>query len=229
MTARRRRGLLLLSIAIASGALAASQVHDRARRAAEQLGPSVAVLVATRDLPAGADITRDTVGLRRVPARFIPPDALASADGLIGAQTAVAVPAGGYLTATVFAADEGRRRSSALPRGERAVTVEVAGGAELGELATGSRVDVLVSTETPAGGGRSTMALAGVELLDVGEPGGAADDPSKGSTVLATLRVSVDQAIYLTAADNFAREIRLLPRPPGDHSRAAGSVSSGQL
>ena len=30
-------------------------------------------------------------------------------------------------------------------------------------------------------------------------------------------------------ADNFAREIRLLARPPGDRSRAGGSVSHGQL
>jgi hypothetical protein len=41
--------------------------------------------------------------------------------------------------------------------------------------------------------------------------------------------VTVSQAIYLTAADNFAREIRLLPRPPADHSRAGGTVSQGQL
>jgi hypothetical protein len=52
---------------------------------------------------------------------------------------------------------------------------------------------------------------------------------ASGPTVLATLRVSLRQAIYLTAADNFAREIRLLPRPPGDPSRAGGTISQGQL
>jgi pilus assembly protein CpaB len=32
--------------------------------------------------------------------------------------------------------------------------------------------------------------------------------------------VTVRQAVYLTAAQNFAREVRLLPRPPGDRRRA---------
>ena len=30
--------------------------------------------------------------------------------------------------------------------------------------------------------------------------------------------MTLRQAIYLTAAENFAREVRLLPRPPGDRA-----------
>ena len=234
MSARRRRGLLLLCVALASGGLAASEVHDREQRAAERLGPEVRVLVAARDIAAGARIARGAVGVRRVPVRFVPPDALPSADAVIGARTAAAVRAGAYLTASVF---EGQSpaEDGVLRRGERAVTVEVAGGTAVAELQPGARVDVLVSTESGAAGGRTTMALAGAELLGVeagatGEattaPEGA---PASGPVALATLRVSVDQAIYLTAADNFAREIRLLPRPRGDHTRAGGAVSQGQL
>ena len=227
MTARRRRGLLLVSAALASGGLAASQVHERERRAAEELGPSVDVLVAMRDLQAGARVTRDAVGRRRVPARFVPPDALPSAQPIVGARTSAPVVRGGYVTAALFAGAPARQ-GSALRRGERAVTVEVAADADLAEAVPGARMDVLVSTETGPAGGRTTMALAGAELLRV-EDGGRSADPSDGPTVLATLRVSLRQAIYLTAADNFAREIRLLPRPAGDHSRAGAAVSSGRL
>jgi pilus assembly protein CpaB len=236
VNARRRRGLLLLAIAVASGGLAASQVHDRERGAAERLGPQVQVLVATRDIRAGGRIARDAVGVRLVPARFVPPDALPSADGVVGARTAAAVAAGGYVNASLL--DGGEKRDDiGLRRGERTVTVEVAGGNALAGLQPGSRVDVLVSTETGAGGGRTTMALAGAELLRV-EAGASGSyegaDPASGAgaagpTTLAGLRVSLDQAIYLTAADNFAREIRLLPRPPRDHSRAGGTVSQDQL
>jgi pilus assembly protein CpaB len=118
------------------------------------------------------------------------------------------------------------------------VTVEVAGGSALADLASGTRVDVLVSTETGAGGGRTVMALAGVELLQLAETGGGYGDPggsastdptSTGPTALGTLRVTLRQAIYLTAADNFAREIRLLARPPRDRSPAGAAVSQGQL
>jgi pilus assembly protein CpaB len=239
VTARRRRGLLLLSVALASGGLAASEVHDRERSAAERLGPELEVVVAARDLRAGSRVGRDALALRRVPARFVPPGALGSPAGLVGARLLAPVRAGSYLDPGLFAsADEGPAGAGSR-RGERAVTVEVAGGGASAGLAPGARVDVLVSTDPGAGGGRTVMALAGAELLRVGEAGGrayaeaggadGAGAPSAGPTALATLRVTVRQAIYLTAADNFAREIRLLPRPPGDHARAGGAVSQGQL
>jgi pilus assembly protein CpaB len=231
---RRRRGLLLLCVALTSGGLAASEVHQREQRAAERLGPEVQVLVATQDLRAGSQIGRAAVGVRRVPVRFAPPDALLSADAVIGARTAAPVRAGAYLTASVF---EGRPgpEDGLSRRGERAVTVEIAAGTTVAGLQPGARVDALVSTESGAGAGRTTMALAGAELLDVeaggsGETAAAPDGATAvGPTALATLRVSVEQAIYLTAADNFAREIRLLPRPGGDHTRAGTTVSQGQL
>ncbi len=244
MTARRRRGLLLLSVALASGGLAASQVHERERRAAEQIGPPVDVLVAARDLPAGGRVVRGAVAVRAVPARFVPPDALASATGVVGARLAVPVSAGSYLSAGLFGGGEEGGAEDGVGRGERAVTVEVAGGSAIadlagrsaaGGLASGMSVDVLVSTETGAGAGRTVMALAGAELLRLGETGGGYADPdaaasaSTGPTALATLRVTVRQAIYLTAADNFAREIRLLERPRGDRSRAGVSFDQRQL
>jgi pilus assembly protein CpaB len=236
VTARRRRGLLLLSIALASGGLAASEVHDRERRAAERLGPDVGVLVAARNIRPGSRVGPDALAVRRVPARFAPPGALASPAGVVGARVAVPVRAGSYLDAALLARGQSGRPGGGVRRGERAVTVEVAGGSALAGVAPGARVDVLVSTEAGSAGGRTVMALAGAELLRVGEAGGrtyadaeATEPPPAGPTALATLRVSVRQAIYLTAADNFAREIRLLARPPGDHARAGGAVSQGEL
>jgi pilus assembly protein CpaB len=217
VSARRRRGLLLLAVALASGGLAASEVHERERRAAVQLGPSVDVLVAARDLRAGERVRRGAVAIRRLPARFVPPGALTSAEGVLGARSSVPVASGGYLSADLFAGG-GDSTSRGLRRGERAVTVEVASATGDGELTPGSRVDVLVSRESGTGGGRTTMALAGTELLRIAPASGGYDDPggaeaSRGPTMVATLRVSVRQAIQLTSADNFAREIRLLGRP----------------
>jgi pilus assembly protein CpaB len=204
----------------------------------------VEVVVAARDMPAGARVSRAMLGLRRVPARYVPPDALASGAGVIGVRLAAPVPAGGYVTAGVFEGGGGAAPGDrgGLGRGRRAVTVEVAGGAALEGLAPAAPVDVLVSTEPGAGGGRTVVALAGVELLRVGEstagfedadpaaPGGAGGDfGSTGPAALATLRVTLRQAVYLTAADNFAREIRLLARPPGDRAPAGAAVSAGDL
>jgi pilus assembly protein CpaB len=180
------------------------------------------VLVATRDLPPGARVPPGALRLREVPARFVPPGALGSAAGVTGARPAVPVVAGSYVTASLFEnASEAERTAGGLGRGERAVTVEVSGvtglGTGAGGVPPGTRVDVLVSTESATASGRTRLALADVELLRLAPGGG--DDPEapptgSGPTALATLRVTLAQAIYLTEADNFAREIRLLARPP---------------
>ena len=70
-----------------------------------------------------------------------------------------------------------------------------------------------------------------VELLAVREPEG---DPGDGAatraTAIATLRVCLREAVYLTAAESFARELRLLVRAPGDRPSApALSIDGGSL
>ncbi len=111
----------------------------------------------------------------------------------------------------------------------------MSGGGTTAELGAGSRVDVVVSTEAGAGGGRTFVALADVELLALrADPaGGYAEADAEGAaapSALATLRVTLRQAVYLTAADNFGREIRLLARPPGDRTGGTGeAVSAAEL
>jgi pilus assembly protein CpaB len=233
--ARRRRGLLLLSVALACGGLAASQVAERERAVEERVGPLVPVLVAARDLDSGARLSPRSLGVRRVPARYVPPDALGSPAELVGARTAVPVGAGGYVTAGVLDAGAAGQGEDRLARGERTVEVGVSAGDATTALTPGSRVDVVVSTEAGAGGGRTFVALADVEVvaLRADPAGGYAEPDSEGSSApsaLATLRVTLQQAVYLTAADNFGREIRLLARPPGDRGGAAGEeVSAAEL
>ena len=234
MKARRRRGLLLLCVALACGGLAAAQVAERERSVEARVGPLVPVVVAARDLDAGDRLRTEALALKRVPARFVPPDALGSAAQLAGARTAVPVSSGGYITAALLDAGGDGGGDAGLASGERTVEIGVSGGGSTAALAPGSRVDVLVSTEAGAGGGRSFVALAGVELVALRpDPGGGYSDPegeAAAPSALATLRVTLRQAVYLTAADNFSREIRLLARPPGDRSGASGeAVSAAEL
>ncbi len=56
-------------------------------------------------------------------------------------------------------------------------------------------------------------------------PPGARDEA--GERVAATLRVSVRDAVFLAAAQSFARELRLLPRAVGDDQRT-GPIVVGQ-
>ncbi|MGH2715838.1 MAG: RcpC/CpaB family pilus assembly protein, partial [Thermoleophilaceae bacterium] len=112
------------------------------------------------------------------------------------------------------------------------VELAVAGGAALALTGPGSRVDVLVSTRRHDGAGRTFVALEDVALLDL-RPAAGGDFPVEETvdqpeaTALATLRVTARQAVYLTAAQSFAHEIRLLIRPPGDRRRT-GPIEFGE-
>jgi pilus assembly protein CpaB len=218
---RRRRALAMLAFALISGWLAASDVRSRETRARAGVGVYTMALVARADITAGRPVSRADVELRRVPARFLPPDVLPSAADAVGLRAAVAIPRGAYVTASALAVGQADGAGATLAPGERAVDVSVSntGTDELG--GAGARVDVLVTTGKDGGPGRTTLALQDVPLLGVRSPGGQDSDH-----LVATLRVTVRQAVYLTAAQNFAQEVRLLPRPQGDRA-GAGRLSFG--
>ena len=222
MNPRRRRALLLLSLALASGGLAATQVSHTVGEVERRVGRPVPVVVAAKDLSPERALRPGELAVREVPARYVPPGAVASTEEVSGLRTAVPVAAGSYLTSNQL---EGATARSGLGRGQRAVEVSVAGGDALSQSAApGGRVDVLVSTEGGSGRGRSFLALEDVELIGFRAGGGetpasGADSQRRAPTGVATLRVTLRQAVYLTAAENFAREVRLLPRPPGDRGR----------
>jgi pilus assembly protein CpaB len=217
----RRRAVAMLALALMSGWLAASDVHSRESRARAGVGIYTTAAVARADIKAGTAVARGHIELRRVPARFLPPDVLSGVAEALGLRAAVAIPRGAYITASALAIGQADGSSTALAPGERAVDVTVSnsGGNELG--GAGARVDVLVTTGKDGGPGRTTLALQDVPLLGV-RPAGGQDSEH----LVATLRVPVRQAVYLTAAQNFAQEVRLLPRPQGDRG-GAGRLSFG--
>jgi pilus assembly protein CpaB len=234
MRPRRRRGFLLLSVALVSGGLAASQVRERERSVDAKVGPLVPVVVAARDIPPDEPLRPGDMAVRHVPARFVPPDALGAPSRLAGARAAVPVVAGAYVTGGLLQGSTGAAEGPLKP-GERALELAVAGGGSLALAGVGSRVAVLVSTQRHDGAGRTFVALENVALLDLRPAAGGAlpaddtmDQPA--ATAVATLRVTARQAVYLTAAETFAHEIRLLPRPPGDRQRTGPvAVSEGEL
>jgi pilus assembly protein CpaB len=209
---------LLLGLALVLGALAASDVARREATLRQQIGPAVAVLVARHPLVAGRRLAAADLALRRVPERFAPAGAEAIPELLVGRRLAVAVPAGSPVGEHLLAVDPAAA-GPAVRRGERAIEIVATGSPQL--VAAGARVDVLVTRERGAGAGGTELALEDVEVV-AARAGPARDDA--GPQVAATLRVTVRQAVYLAAAGAFAREIRLLPRAPGDH-RLAGPAS----
>ena len=224
---RRRRAFVLAALALVLGGLAASDVGRREAAVRRKLGPTVGVVVARSPLGPGAHLTPSRLGVRRVPARFAPAATYSRADELAGLRTAVSVPAGADLVAGMVAQDGGPADGAPVRAGQRVVDVVASGSPQL--VRAGTRVDVIVTRGAATGGGRSQLALEDVDVVAAAPAAGGDHGAETGPRVAASLRVTVRQAVFLAAAQSFAREIRLLPRAPGDERRGdlGLSVDSG--
>jgi Flp pilus assembly protein CpaB len=195
--------------------MAASRVRAEQRAIRSQVGPLVPVVVARAPIPARTRLRARDIASRlavaRIPARFVPAGVVSDPAGAAGATAAIDIPRGSYLTRAALQPPGDPR--TALRAGERAIDVEVSGGARLAALGgPGARVDVVVTTEPRNGAPRAFVAADGAELLALRR--------GDGGRAVATLRVPVKQAVFLTAATSFGRDARLLVRSPGDRTPA---------
>ena len=225
---RRRRGVLLLGLALVLGGLAAADVARREAALERRLGPAVPVVVAREDVEPGTRLEARHLAVRRVPARFAPAGGFAAVGEVLGMRASVPVARGDDISPGEVGGGAGP--GPALRAGERVADVVAVGSPDA--VVPGGRVDVVVTREGQDGGaGRTELALEDVEVLATApaeEGGGDQAGPPGAPRVAASLRVTVRQAVFLAAAQSFAREVRLLPRAAGDRGREAGDVSVGQ-
>ncbi|HEV2819753.1 MAG TPA: Flp pilus assembly protein CpaB [Solirubrobacteraceae bacterium] len=230
MSNRRRRALVLAGMALLLGGLAAADVAGREAALRQRLGQEIPVVVARTDVPAGAVFDPHRLGVRRVPARFAPVAAAAAPRELAGLRAAVDVPAGADVAVGMVHNDEEDSVAGAPVRpGERVAELVAAGSPQL--IQPGGRVDVLVTRTGEDGApGGTELALEDVEVLAVGQADAAAGGEDVAPTtgpmlVAASLRVTLRQAVYLAAAQAFASEVRLLPRPADDRERGEAGLT----
>lgn len=220
---RRRRAIALAGLALVLGALAASDVAGREAALDRRLGPAVPVVVARADLPAGRIVRSADLAIRHVPARYAPAAAFADPSQAAGLRTNAAVVRGTDLLPALLV-EEGAADGALLRPGERVADLVASGPPKL--VRPGGRVDVLVTRAGRDGEtGSTNLALEDVEVLSASPAG--ADASSATRRVAVSLRVTVRQAVYLAAAQSFAREIRVLPRAPSDRSRGAQGLRIG--
>ena len=206
---RRRRAFALAGLALVLGALAASDVAGREAALDRRLGPPVPVVVARADLPAGRLVRSADLAVRHVPARYAPAASFSDPSQAAGLRTTGAVVHGTDLVPALLA-DGDASGGATLRPGERIAELVAAGPPKL--VRPGGRVDILITR-----GGATRLALEDVEVLAAAP---ASDDSQSGAPqVDVSLRVKVRQAVYLAAAQTFAREIRVLPRGAADGRR----------
>lgn len=219
---RRARAVALFAAALACAVLAAAIANGYRSRASSQFGELRPVVVASKDLVAGRVLAPHAVErsleIRRVPVSFVPPGTLMSPEEAVGRAPVAAVPAGSYvLTAQLQIPAPPGSQTPDAGEGRSPVQIAVTGAEALaagGAAPEGSRVDVVVTEEPKSGSrGQTYVAASGVKLLAL-ESGGTTDTgegpgPAPGWT--ATLAVTRQQALDLISAENFARQVRLLP------------------
>jgi Flp pilus assembly protein CpaB len=213
---RRRRALAFLLFALLAAAVAGTIAEGYGASAVRGYGPLRPVVVLEARIPAGQRIGPEQIAsaltVRRVPERFAPPGALAAPQEALGLVARAALPAGSYLLGAQLGV--ARREMGGAPRlggDRRPVEIAVSGADALlaAGPASGSKVDVVVTTEpTGAGPGRTYVAAPQVPLLGL-RPG--VEGPGPGATAAATLGLTKGQALRLIAAESFARKVTLLP------------------
>ena len=183
----------------------------------ESLGPVRSVVAVERPLAPGETlekkILRRSLTTASVPVRFLPPDAIADPSQALGRRTVAAVPAGSYLLAShLRSPGSGRPEDPRLGRDLHPVEVTVSGAGALTVAGPTTRVDVVVAGE-PVTGGRARVRVAarGVRLVAIEPADPAASTEVGGDGWNATLALTRAQALELIEAENFAREIRLIP------------------
>jgi pilus assembly protein CpaB len=215
---KRRRSLLLLGLALLLGSLAASDVAGREAALERRLGPTVPVVVARAALAADEPIPVERLTVRQVPARFAPRGAYADPAQVADQRPAAPLAPGVDVTAAALADPAREDPGAPVRRGERIADIVATGSPDL--VVPGTRVDVLVTRER-----RTELALQDVEVLSAAP---APQDQNEASPrVQAALRVTLRQAVFLAAAQSFARDVRLLPRPAGDRGRAGPLTDVG--
>lgn len=178
--------------------------------------PPGVVLVARGDLPPGTLLDGGRIGglvaLAEVPSGVTLPGVLTAPDEALDRRLVVPVQHGEPITEATLGGPPGRRPRPLLV-GERAVAAPLsAATGAAAALVPGALVDVVASTGEGVAG-RTRVVVEGAEVLALVE---SPSDVGGESTGEALLRVDEADALRVTSALNFAREVRLLVRPPGE-------------
>jgi Flp pilus assembly protein CpaB len=223
---RRARAIGFGCAALACAGLAAAIAGGYRTDLESALGPLRPAVIAREPIPPRralrpADADR-LLEVRRMPSRFVPVGALSAPEQAIGRVPAARIPAGAYLLTAQLRASRRRhhRPGPRLGEGREPVQISVTGAEALaatGRGPQGTRVDVIVTTEPGPGGGkgRTYVAAEGVELLALsqGADGASTDLPGpSAATSVATLALTQPEALRLIQAENFARQVLLIPR-----------------
>ena len=167
--------------------------------------PTVPMVVAARDLPAGTALGAADLAAARLPPGLRPSGAVADAESVVGQVLAAAIRAGEVITDVRLV---GAGVTALLPAGEVAAPVRLADLAVAALVRAGDRIDVLATLDGSATA--EVIAQGALVLAAAGPGGGALDDGSAGLLLVA---VAPGTAARLAAVATTATLTITLPSP----------------
>lgn len=198
-----------LAAGLAAATLAFLLVRGRTSADATAASPTVAVVVAARDLPARTRLIPALLTLRPMPLNNIPEGASKTLGVFVGKITTGPIGAGSAVTdSAVVAPSAALGMAFSLPPALRAVTVATDpadGGADL-FVRPEDHVDILATDEPGSGPASARTVLQNVRLLAVGgntspdPPAASASAPVSGGAAHVTVAVTPAQAQMLVLA-----------------------------
>jgi pilus assembly protein CpaB len=166
--------------------------------------PTVPLVVAAGDLPAGTVLAEADLAVARLPPDVRPEGAAAQSDPLLGRVLAAPVRAGEPLTDVRLV---GTGVTALLPPGQVAAPVRLADLAVAALVRSGDRIDVLATTD---GSPTADVVAEGALVLAAGSGTATTDDGSAGLLLVA---VPPEVAAQLAAAATAATLTITLPPP----------------
>lgn len=210
------RALIFIAMAVALGSVALIGLYrlvvtyqeriDEAKRPED----TVMVIVAARDLYQGVTITEEDLYAVQIPPRFLPEGVFLSPEHVIGRIPRERILANEFVRADRLADPEsGVGLNAVIPRGMRAISVEIQDGAALsGFLNPGNYVDVLVTVtpdekdKKPDEGPETKTLLQAVFVLGVNSR--AQHDTEEAREMRGTQRPSVTLLVNAAEAEQVA-------------------------
>ncbi len=214
LQAPARRAAVFAALALALGLVAVRSVAEREAALARQIGPIARIVVLARDVPQDHALRADDLAYRQVPLRWVAPRVLGAAQEAVGLRTVVPLDRGTpVLEAMLRSTDD--EASDALASGDRVLELVAVGSPRL--VKSGSRVDVVRTTDGGDGSQRTVVVADSVEVLEV--RAAPEEDAGGGERIGATVRVPRRDALRLAAAQDGGGNLRLLPRASWDRQR----------
>ena len=215
------RKALLFAIALAALGAVCLFFYMRRFEAETSGGPKVSILIATRDIPIGVNLSRGMLGLREIPQAYIEQRHImvGDMDSVLGARMSMAVRANEAILWSDLASMQSERRdlSGLIEPGMRAMTIAArgsGGGMFGGLLRPGDRVDILHTPNRGPSGSVTITLLQNVVVLAVGsDTGGSNSVNSRGHSV--TVSVTPEQAQLILHA-NTEGPLDVVLRNPDD-------------